>query len=99
MYEFRQRKVSKILKCRNEGFFHPFWEFPLVFCYIFSITQKCDKPKRCKGDFSSVCKLPLMNFPRRGFRAMMLSYAPKIVVLLTNLTGRSENRLFKSLRE
>ena len=65
--------------------------FPLRDTHSFSITQKCERPRQRSGVFSSHCRIPRMKAPSFGLRAMILSYAPKIVVRVMNLMGSPLN--------
>ena len=46
----------------------------------FSTTQKCERPKNFSGVLSRNCSMPRSSFPNAPNRAMMLSYAPKMIV-------------------
>jgi hypothetical protein len=70
-----------------------------VFFYIFSTTQKWDKPSIFNGVLSKNCKTTRRNFPNAPKRAMMLSYAPKMMVRSMNFTGRLSNNFCISRRE
>ncbi len=72
-----------------------FWSSMIV-SYVFSTTQKCDKPKIFNGVFSKNCRTPRRIFPKEPNLAMMLSYAPKMIVCSMNLTGKPSNSFDKS---